>query len=243
MEKSKLISIFFRSFLLNGSLNFWKMQNLGFCFSLLPLLDAGRIEKIPFLVRHLRYFYTHPYLVSAILGSVIKVEEEVEERAKEEVSKIKDAFMSPYAAIGDQFFWDRWLPFTGLVCAGLALTGAVVAPLLFVFLFIPWQLWIRWKGFIEGYRLGKEGFTYIQNLRLTGYGSTVRRWSVVAAVLLLLLWAQFVHVNREGIFLPVVAFYGMGFAVCLAGFFIARAGISPVVTFYVVAAILCVLLI
>ncbi|MCX7983221.1 MAG: PTS system mannose/fructose/sorbose family transporter subunit IID [Syntrophales bacterium] len=237
MDKGTLRSIFFRSFLLNGSLNFWKMQNLGFCYSLLPLLKEINSDRTSFLLRHLKYFSTHPYLAPAVIGSVVKSEEEGE-KVEGEVNRIKEAFMGPYAAIGDQFFWGRWLPFAGLISAGLAWVEFSLAPILFFILFVPLQFLVRWRGFISGYRLGEKGFTYIQGLNLAQHSHSVRRWTVITCVFILVLWARYVYTAHEDILQPII-YYGLGLITCLVGFILARIGVSIFFTFYGAAAFFC----
>ena len=53
---------------------------------------------------HLQMFNTHPYLTAAVIGSVVRLEEDGD---KLEADHLKKAVMGPYAAIGDSFFWGR----------------------------------------------------------------------------------------------------------------------------------------
>lgn len=213
------------------------MQNLGVCYTLLPLLKGREGTEAPFLTGHLKYFSTHPYLAPAVMGSVVKMEEEKE--GAEEISKVKDAFMGPYAALGDQFFGDRWLPFSGLTGAGLALMGFIWAPVLFGLLFLPVQIWLRWRGFFEGYRRGKNGFTYLQGLNLSEHANTIRRWIIITCILVILLWSRFLSADQDLFDLPTIAFYGLGLAICLATFLLKHFGISPAFTLYVMLAVIC----
>ncbi len=195
------------------------------------------------MLRHLQYFSTHPYLAPSIIGSSVKAELTISEGDVGEVVRMKEAFMGPYAALGDQFFWGGWLPLVGLVASGLALVDGMLAPLMFVVLFVPYQLWIRWRGFLEGYRRGKEGFRYLYRLNLSEKAKTARRCSLIVLPLVLFVWARFMHMNQYEFRLPVIAYYGLGFAASLAGFFLLRAGIPRTLIFYLVVAFFCLLLI
>ncbi|MDQ1277518.1 MAG: mannose system component [Thermodesulfobacteriota bacterium] len=109
MKASDLAGFFLRSLFIMASLNFQRMQNLGFAFAILPLSRRmGKDEKriSSFLVRHLEYFNTHPYLSGAVLGSVIALETATGHHEQTpDISRLKKSLMGPYAAIGDSFLW------------------------------------------------------------------------------------------------------------------------------------------
>ena len=167
MKRSTLFSIFMRSLTVPVSFNFRRMQNLGFAFTMFPLIAEQRKdprETGVFLARHLQMFNTHPYLVSSVIGSVARIEEEG--CAPESVEALKKALMGPYAAIGDSFFWGALRPFSAVGAVILALTGTLLAPLAFLLLYTPAQLLVRVKGFLEGYRCGRNGIDFIRALDL-----------------------------------------------------------------------------
>jgi PTS system mannose-specific IID component len=91
--------------------------------------------------------------------------------------------MGPYAALGDAFFGGSVRPCIAIVSVALALAGWVWAPLLFLALFTPAHLWIRIRGFIEGYRLGTEGYRYVQGLNLPTATQRIRWLSLILAAL------------------------------------------------------------
>ena len=190
MKKSDLARIFLRSLLIQSSLNFRRMQNLGFAYAVAPLARSvsGSDDGVrAFLLRHLQVFNTHPYLVSAIVGSVVRVEEDWPEGGGQEAEKLKKAFMGPYAAIGDTFFWGTFRPFASIVAVVAAMMGVAWAPFLFALLYMPLQLWIRSKGFLEGYRLGVQGFEYIRGLDLPAMNGRIR-WASLSVLALFAAW-------------------------------------------------------
>ena len=82
MKSSQLVSVFLRSLLIQASFNFWRMQNLGFIYALIPFIrllsnDQRRMQGV--LSRHLQLFNSHPYMTGPILGSVLQIEEEKSE--------------------------------------------------------------------------------------------------------------------------------------------------------------------
>ncbi len=167
MEKTTLFSIFMRSLIIQVSFNFRRMQNLGFAFAMFPFIakqQKNQSETDVFLARHLQMFNTHPYLVSSVIGSVVRIEAEASN--PESAGDLKKALMGPYAAIGDSFFWGALRSLSAVGAVILALAGTLLAPLAFLLLYIPAQLWVRVKGFLEGYRHGRRGIDFIRALDL-----------------------------------------------------------------------------
>jgi mannose/fructose/N-acetylgalactosamine-specific phosphotransferase system component IID len=181
MKKTAMLNIFSRSLTVQLSFNFRTMQGIGFSFSMLPLSSDGDLA-----VRHLRMFSTNPYLAPAIIGSVVKMEEEGGEKNK--IENLKNALMGPYAAIGDSFFWGALCLFSSVVGVLLALYGSILAPLAFMFIFTPAQLLVRINGFIKSYVLGVKGFQYIRGLDLPGVSSRLHVGALLAIGLLTAFW-------------------------------------------------------
>ncbi len=159
------------------------MQNLGFAFALIPLFREKNTtprDKAETLIRHLQMFNTHPYLSSAIIGAVVRMEED--RKPDEDASSIvqlKQSLMGPYAAIGDTFFWGALRPFAGILSVILAWLGWSLAPLLFVLVYVPVQFWIRLRGFQEGYRRGRQGIEFIRRLELPRLAMRLKWFSLV----------------------------------------------------------------
>jgi mannose PTS system EIID component len=179
MKRSMLLNIFIRSLTVQASFNFWRLQNLGFTFAMLPLIrrqseDRTRIAEL--VTAHMQMFNTHPYMASSVIGAVARLEEE---GRTGEVAGLKKALMGPYAAIGDSFFWGALRSFSAV--------GAVIAvseevwPALLVFLlsYSPAHLWVRAMGFLEGYRRGRNGIDFIRRLDLPAMVGKVRFLSLI----------------------------------------------------------------
>jgi PTS system mannose-specific IID component len=169
------IKIFFSSLFIQSSFNYRGMQNVGFAFSLLPLarLLAGDKERLSnLLTRHLQLFNTHPYLSAPIIGSVVHMEEQEADKTGTAAVNLKNALMGPYAAIGDSFFWGAMKPLAAVFSVLPALQDCLWASLAILLLYNPVHLWVRIRGFVEGYHQGKEGIYFIRYLelpRLTGW--------------------------------------------------------------------------
>ncbi|MDO9559707.1 MAG: PTS system mannose/fructose/sorbose family transporter subunit IID [Syntrophales bacterium] len=179
-KTSCLIRIFLRSLFIQSSFNFWRMQNLGFVFAVIPLIKSAGMDGIEasrVLNRHLQMFSTHPCLAGPVLGSVVKLEEETQDGR--EVEDLKKTLMGPYAAMGDAFFWGAWRPFAAIGGVVLMMEGVLWAPLLFLILYNPVPFYVRLKGFIEGYRRGRRGIDFVGGLHLPALAGKVRWMSVV----------------------------------------------------------------
>jgi len=211
------------------------MQNIGFGAALIPLIRNLRLsgeESERILTTHLQMFNTHPYFSAPILGSIARLEEEQATRGEIfDSASIKQSFMASYAAIGDIFFWGALRPFASIISVILIYMGAIIAPLAFLLVYTPAHLWVRLKGFIEGYREGKRGFEFIRSLNLPGIAVKIR-WISLVILIALLFW-----LTREGGYWPFIKTYGMVIKLtaltavmfCLA---LIRKGVSQVYIIY-----------
>lgn len=178
------MKIFFRSFFIHATVNFRRMQNLGFTYAIIPLFRERKLsprDQEEMLIRHLRMFNTNPYLSAPLIGSIVRMEEDrpAGENASA-IEMVKQSLMGPYAAIGDTFFWGSLRPCAGIIAASLAWMGWIFAPLAFMLIYTPAQVWVRLEGFIEGYRQGKQGIEFIRKIDLPGISARVRWLSLIA---------------------------------------------------------------
>ncbi len=171
LSRSVLARIFMRSFLLQASWNFERMQSLGVLYILAPALRVlYRGEALTRAYqRHLSYFNTHPYMASPILGMTLALEEERSRNETDgtvDVEEFKSMIMAPYAAMGDAFFWGGIRPFAACVAIFIALQGALWAPVVFLVLFNLPHLCIRIGGLVGGYKHGIRATQVIQKFHL-----------------------------------------------------------------------------
>jgi len=239
MKVSDLTGFFLRSLFIMASLNFQRMQNLGFAFAILPLARRmGKDETIisSFLIRHLEYFNTHPYLSGAVLGSVIRLEADNGHHDQTpDISRLKKSLMGPYAAIGDSFFWGSLRPLAGITAATIAYQGYAWGPFVLLLLFAPLHFWIRLKGFIEGYRHGWQGITYIQSWDLPRLARFMRRGTIFCLSIAAACLGREIANVHPGIWMqPLV---GMAvLAAILLSFLAMERGLSPLAILYVLTA-------
>ena len=87
--------------------NYEKMQGLGYCFSMLPILQKlypKQEDLKKALTTHMQFFNSHQEFTEIILGIDIAMEEKDGIESLEAVSSIKTGLMGPLAGIGDTLF-------------------------------------------------------------------------------------------------------------------------------------------
>jgi mannose/fructose/N-acetylgalactosamine-specific phosphotransferase system component IID len=143
------MTIFLRTFAVQGSWNFPRMQGLGFFHVLAPWLRkvSGDGFQETFR-RHLGYFNTHPFLVSYIAGVVARLE--LEGRGDESV-RVRDSMMGPLGAKGDGLFWARVRPAAALLGLAVSFYWPWAAAPVFLLAFNALHLLERWYGIEAGF--------------------------------------------------------------------------------------------
>src|SRR5665648_1038335 len=108
MNRTTVIKIFLRSLFIHTTLNFRRMQNLGFAMAIIPLVREWQkqhkdAEEI--LLRHLQMFNTHPYFSAPIIGSIVRLEKDYADNGTApDTVAVKQSLMGAYAAVGAIFF-------------------------------------------------------------------------------------------------------------------------------------------
>ena len=160
LSKRDRWDVMWHSQFLQGSWNYERMQNGGWCYSMIPALRKlypKKEDMAAALQRHLVFFNTHPYLASPIIGVTLALEEdkangvEVDDEA---IQGVKVGMMGPLAGVGDPVFWYTVRPILGALGASMAINGNILGPILF---FVFWNL-IRiaflWYTQELGYKAG-----------------------------------------------------------------------------------------
>lgn len=162
LSKKDRLAVAWRSTFLQGSWNYERMQNGGWCYAMIPAIKKlykDSEDRKAALKRHLEFFNTHPYLASPVLGVTLALEEDRANGAAVDdvaIQGVKIGMMGPLAGVGDPVFWFTVRPMLGALGASLALGGNILGPILF---FVLWNA-IRW-GFMWytqefGYRAGSK---------------------------------------------------------------------------------------
>jgi mannose PTS system EIID component len=159
LTKSDITSMFIRSNLHQGSWNYERMQALGYCFAMVPVIKRLYTgdERKQALKRHLEFFNTQPFVTAPILGVTAAMEEQKANGADIDdgaINGLKIGLMGPLAGVGDPIFWGTLRPVAAALGASIALTGSILGPILFFLIFNAVRLAIRYYGVTYGYSKG-----------------------------------------------------------------------------------------
>ena len=160
LTKSDLRKVWIRSVFLQASWNYERMQALGYCYAMVPIIKRlypDKEDRIKALKRHLEFFNMTPFPVNGILGIVAAMEEErangvpLDDKA---INGVKVGLMGPFSGVGDPLFWGTLRPILGGIGASLAIAGSILGPIIF---FFGWNiLGFRWYVQMYGYKKGVE---------------------------------------------------------------------------------------
>ena len=139
LTKADRKKVCFRHQFLQGSWNYERMQNGGWCYAMIPAIKklyTSKDDQISALKRHLEFYNTHPYVSAPVIGVTLALEEERANGAPIDdvaIQGVKVGMMGPLAGVGDPVFWFTLRPILGALGASLAMSGSIVGPLLFFF--------------------------------------------------------------------------------------------------------------
>lgn len=179
MGPAALAKVLLGSFFIQSAWNYKRMQALGFAAALAPAIreiygDAPSRARA--LERHLDFFNTHPYMVSPLLGAVVRTEElAASGRADAALcTEMKRKVMGPYGAIGDMFFWGALRPLASLAGAAAVLAWGAPGVVVFLVFYNAVHLAMRIGGFVAGYRLGPAVIDVVAGLDLPQWSLRLR---------------------------------------------------------------------
>jgi mannose/fructose/N-acetylgalactosamine-specific phosphotransferase system component IID len=187
LTKRDLNKSFWRMiFGLQISWNYERMQALGFCWAMQPVLRRiypDNREYAEGLQRHLTFFNTSPIIgAPLILGSAVAMEEA---RAKSSAEGIKVGLMGPMAGVGDSLTFALYNSIIFTIGANWALQGKMLGFwFVCVMVLVPYFLVRRWQFFFA-YRQGK-------NLASEIAGGALERLSEAATILGLIVLGGFI---------------------------------------------------
>lgn len=191
LTKKNLQKVYWRSFGMEWDWNYERQMNMGYCYTLLPIIEKlydKKEDQIEAMQRHLEFFNTTPHLVTLILGITCAMEESNASQPDfdtQSISGVKISLMGPLAGIGDSFIWGTLRIIATGIGVSLANQGNILGPILFLLLFnIPAQ-GLRYFLLHKGYSLGA---TFLEKVQSSGimdtitYGASILGLSVIGAM-------------------------------------------------------------
>ena len=149
------------------SLNFERMQGIGFCNAMIPALKKLYTTKEDLseaLKRHLQFFNTELMFGNLIFGPTIALEEEKAENPDkipdELITSFKTGNMGPVAAIGDTIHWGTAWTLGMALIASMAAKGNMISIAIMLALFAAFEV-TAYLLFRLGYKTGRMSFTKI----------------------------------------------------------------------------------
>lgn len=192
LSKSDLTKLGLTSSLLQASFNYERMQAGGFTLAMLPFLkkiyknDKQGLSAA--MKDNLEFINTHPNFVGMLMGLLLSLEENREDRSL--IKGLKVALFGPLAGIGDAIFWFTLLPIAVGVCASLAAQGSVAGPILFFLFYLTiFVLRIVWTHL--GYNLGVKAIERLKtNSQAIAKAATILGVTVIGGLI-----ASYVHID------------------------------------------------
>ncbi len=160
LSKKDRMAVAWRHQFLQGSWNYERMQNGGWCYSMVPAIKklySNKEDQVAALKRHMEFYNTHPYVSAPVIGVTLALEEDRANGAKVEdaaIQGVKVGMMGPLAGVGDPVFWFTLRPILGALGASLALGGSILGPLLFFFGWNIIRMLFLWYTQEFGYKVG-----------------------------------------------------------------------------------------
>ena len=160
LSKKDRMAVAWRHQFLQGSWNYERMQNGGWCYSMVPAIKklySNKEDQVAALKRHMEFYNTHPYVSAPVIGVTLALEEDRANGAKVEdaaIQVVKVGMMGPLAGVGDPVFWFTLRPILGALGASLALGGSILGPLLFFFGWNILRMLFLWYTQEFGYKVG-----------------------------------------------------------------------------------------
>lgn len=192
LTKKDITKLGLMSSFLQASFNYERMQAGGFTLAQLPFLkkiykdDKKAISDA--MNDNLEFINTHPNLVGFLMGLLISLEENNEDRSI--IKGLKVALFGPLAGIGDAIFWFTLLPIVAGISASFAMEGSVLGPIIFFAVYLAiFILRIAWTHL--GYNLGVKAIDKIKhNSKVIGKAATVLGVTVIGGLI-----ASYVKIN------------------------------------------------
>ncbi|MBC8587426.1 PTS N-acetylgalactosamine transporter subunit IID [Tissierellaceae bacterium BX21] len=163
LTKKDITDLGIRNVLLQSSFNYERMQAGGWTLSMLPALkkiykdDKEGLSAA--MTDNTEFINTHPVLVGFLMGMLLSLEENNEDRGL--IRGLKIALFGPLAGIGDAILWFTLLPIVAGISASFASQGNVLGPIIFFVVYLA--LFIARIPITRlGYNLGTKAIGSLQ---------------------------------------------------------------------------------
>ena len=145
--------------------NYERMQGMGFCHSMIPIINrlyTRKEDRAAALQRHMTYYNTENNWGAAVAGIAASMEEQRANGADiddDAINGIKTSLMGPLAGIGDTVTQSLVKTIFLSVGCSLALSGNILGPILFFIGMSAYALGLSYYVYFMGYNSGKTSIT------------------------------------------------------------------------------------
>lgn len=152
MKNLTVMPTLLKSMFFQGNWNVSNMQGTGFKWLVKDFFKRNN-TPLPedFNTSSGYYFNTNPYLVTFILGLLLK-----EMRQHGKIDNYDKIYSSAFAAMGDTFFWHSLRPFAFFISIWAFMVSPYLAVLLYFIVFNTFNIAFRILGFYYGYTFGRD---------------------------------------------------------------------------------------
>lgn len=179
-----------------------KMQGLGYCYSMLPVLKEiykddpkGLKEAVK---NHLQFFNTNQWMASIILGVNVAIEKDLKTKGKDAIASIKTGLMGPLAGVGDTLFYVIIPTILGAIAAYMAKEGSMVGVLIWLIV-NALIIGVRYSMFVGGYKQGTSIVNSISGkLKTITDAASILGLTVVGALIPAVVSAKVPYVFKFG---------------------------------------------
>ena len=159
LTRADLMAAFWRYvFFFQLGWNYERMQSVGYCFTMIPILKKTRPTPEEFkeaFLTNLNFFNTNPVVgAPLIIGAHIALEEAG--ASLETTEGLKVGLMGPLAGVGDTLLWALYNSIIFSIGSVMALQGSVLGPILVILLVLIPYLAVRYWQFFWAYRQGTK---------------------------------------------------------------------------------------
>lgn len=169
ITKKELKKVFIRSIAYNSSFNYARQLNLGWAWSMMPVLrklySDDQDAMAAALKRHLVFNNITPFICTILMSITAALEEKnatTENFNAETINDVKVGLMGPLSAIGDSIFFGCIRVIGSSIGASLALQGNILGPILYLLIFNVPNFAARYWLVFKGYELGSSFLTSVQ---------------------------------------------------------------------------------
>lgn len=198
LSKKDLRQIYLRSCQLDVSWNYERQQNLGYSYGMSAAVDKLHSDdpekKKRALKRGLEFMAITPQLSTLLMGINAAMEEENANNPdfdENTINSVKTSLMGPLAGIGDSLIPGTLRIIAAGIAISLAMSGNVIAPILYLLIFNIPAFLLRYFCLKYGYKFGTNFLNTVEKTGImdkVSYGASIIGLMVIGGMIASQIW-------------------------------------------------------